>query len=196
MKIMKKLFKNYLLLSVVCIVLGAALIADPGFFTKAISYTIGGIAIAVGVISFIQFFAKGEEKDDYASLVFRGIVLAAIGLFLIIKPDFIFKVIAFGCGFYMLFSGIVSISNAFDIKRAGQDWIFPMVLASVTAVLGFVILINPLAPLNAAITILGIALIVSGIANFISCVSVKRKVKDIEKQLRKTDKNDSDYIDI
>lgn len=196
MKIMKKLFKNYLLLSVVCIVLGAALIADPGFFTKAISYTIGGIAIAVGVISFIQFFAKGEEKDDYASLVFRGIVLAAIGLFLIIKPDFIFKVIAFGCGFYMLFSGIVSISNAFDIKRAGQEWIFHMVLASVTAVLGFVILINPLAPVNAAITILGIALIVSGIANFISCVSVKRKVKDIEKQLRKTDKNDSDYIDI
>ncbi|WP_124100830.1 DUF308 domain-containing protein [Ruminococcus sp. Marseille-P6503] len=196
MKTMKKLFKNYLLLSVVCIALGAALIADPGFFTKAISYTIGGIAIAAGAISFIQFFVKGEEKDEYASLVFRGIVLAAIGLFLIIKPDFIFKVIAFGCGFYMLFSGIVSIADAFDVKRAGQDWIFPMILASVTAALGLVILINPLAPVNAAITIMGIALIASGIANLISCFSVRSKAKGIEKQLRKTDKNKNDYIDV
>lgn len=34
MRMLKKLFKNYLLLSVVCIVLGAALIADPGFLPR------------------------------------------------------------------------------------------------------------------------------------------------------------------
>ncbi len=196
MNTMKKLFKNYLLLSLICIVLGAALVVDPGFFTRAISYTIGGIAIAAGVLSFIRFFAAGEDKEDYSPLVLRGIIFGAIGLFLIVKPDFIFKVIAIACGFYMLFSGIVSIANALDIKKAGREWIFPMVTASVTAVLGLVILLNPLAPVNIAITILGIALIVSGIANFISCVSLRRKVKDVEKFIEKQDKKHDDYIDV
>ena len=197
MRMLKKLFKNYLLLSVVCIVLGAALIADPGFFTKAISYTIGGIALAVGAVSLIQFFAKGEEKDEYSSLIFRGIVLAAIGLFLIVKPDFIFKVIAFGCGFYMLFSGIVSLANAFDINRAGQDWVLPMILASVTAVLGFVIIINPLAPVNIAVTVLGIALAAAGVANLISCLSGRHQLRYIEKQVKRSDKSGKDeFIDI
>lgn len=97
----------------------------------------------------------------------------------------------------MLFSGIVSLANAFYIKRAGQDWVLPMILASVTAVLGFVIIINPLAPVNIAVTVLGIALAAAGVANLISCLSGRHQLRYIEKQVKRSDKSGKDeFIDI
>lgn len=197
MSFLKKLFRNYLLLSAVCIILGIALIADPEFFTAAISYTIGGISIAAGAGSIIRYFARGEERGEYASDLFRGLVLAAIGIFLIVKPDFIFKVFAFGFGFYMLFSGFVSLGDSLDIRRADGSWVLSCVLAAATAVLGLVIILNPLAPVNIAVRILGIALAVSGATNLIGCLSGKRQLKSLKKEIKKAVKDGSkDYIDI
>lgn len=199
MSMLKKLFRNYFLLSLVCILLGIALIVNPEFFTHAISYTIGGLSVGVGAISIIRYVTKGEDKDEYVSNLLRGIVLSIIGIFLIAKPDFIFKVIAFAFGFYMLFSGIVSLMNSMDIKRADGNWVPPCVFASITAVLGLIILLNPLAPFKIAVRILGIALLVSGITNMSGSLSGNRQLKNIEKNIKKSLKSKSDkddFIDI
>lgn len=199
MSLLKKLFKNYMLLSAVCIILGIALIADPGFFTKTISYTIGGLSVGVGALSIVRYATRGEERNQFTSFLLRGIILCAIGIFLIAKPDFIFKVIAFAFGLYMLFSGIVSITDSLDVKGSNGNWIPGFVLSLLTSVLGMVILLNPLAPVDLAVRILGIALLVSGITNFMSSFSGNHQLKAIDKQLKKAAKGKSDkddFIDI
>lgn len=199
MSMLKKLFRNYMLLSSICIILGIALIVDPGFFTHAISYTIGGLSIGVGVVNILRFVTKGEEREQFTSSLFRGIVLCVIGIFLIAKPDFIFNVISFAFGFYMLFSGIVSITDSVDIKNGGGNWVPSLVLSLLTSVLGMVILLNPLAPVNLAVRLLGIALLVSGVTNLMSSLSGNYQLKSIEKQVKKSAKSitdKDDYIDI
>lgn len=209
MKAVKKVFGNYLLLSAVCIVLGAALIAKPEFFTHAISYTIGGLSIAAGVIEAIRFLlGRNSPKEENASdpgvfFIVRGVILVAIGIFLILKPDFIAQVLALMFGLYMLISGAASLFDSMKIKKANEEWQLPCLLASLTLLGGIVILFNPMLPNNIMFTVLGIVLLASGITNLIGSVIGKRKVEELlrlngeeDDGGKKSKKNKRDFIDI
>ena len=62
MEYIKKVFRNYWVLSVFCVVLGIALIINPQFFTNAIGYVVGGLFAGYGVIELIKYFAKANEN--------------------------------------------------------------------------------------------------------------------------------------
>ena len=179
-----------------CVILGLALLISPGFFTRAISYTIGGISLGIGVLSALRFFLAGDEKGEYTSTLFRGIVLCAMGIFLIVKPDFIFKIIAIAFGLYMLFSGIVSLSDALAIRKGSGKWQMPCVMAAITILLGIVILCDPLFTVDSAVRIMGAALLISGVTNLSGCFVGGRQLKALSKELERAEKNGGDYIDI
>ena len=209
MQTVKKVFGNYLLLSAVCIILGAALIAKPEFFTHAISYTIGGLSIAAGCIEIGRFLlgrnsppAEGEKPDGGGSfMLIRAIILAAIGIFLILKPDFIAQVLATIFGLYMLISGGITLFDSLRIKKSVNDeWQLTCLLSSITVLGGIVILFNPMLPNTIMFTVLGIVLLVTGITNMIGSVVGKRKVEELLKLSTEEDGKDSkknrDFIDI
>lgn len=198
MDFIKKLFKNYWILSLFCIVLGIALIADPGFFTKAIGYAIGGLIAAYGVVELIKYFAKGGENREYSFCLVRGILLCAIGAFIVIKPDFIPKVIAIFCGFYMLISGIVNIQDSLNLRRANVDnWAVSCIPAVITTVVGIILLFDPMIGADAAMIVMGAALLISGITNIFGCFTATRKLKKVSKLIKSGRKSDNDdYIDI
>lgn len=198
MEYLKKLFRNYWVLSIFCIVLGIALIIKPGFFTDAICYVIGGLFTAFGAVDLIRYFAKGREDAAYSSGLVRGIILAAIGIFIIARPDFIPKVIAIFCGLYMLISGIVNIQDSLNLRRAGVlQWKTSLVPAVITTAVGVVLLFNPLLLGDAAMIVLGIALLISGITNLFGCTSAMSKMKKVDKLVKKELKHKKDdFIDI
>ncbi len=80
---------------------------------------------AFGAVEFIRYFAMGKDDQSYSSSLVRGIILAAIGIFIIIRPDFIPKVIAVVCGLYMLISGIT-----LDVQV--ESWNVSCISAAVT----------------------------------------------------------------
>lgn len=197
MSTLKKIFANYLLLSAICVVLGAALVAKPDFFTRAISYTIGGLAIATGIEEIVRYIVKGEDRRDFVSCLFRGIVLCALGLFLVLNPDFIFKVIAISLGIYMLISGTLGLMNTKDISKNADGWKVPLIFSAVTAIAGIVILFNPMLPTDIMFMVLGIMLIVSGVSNLVGSFSAGRKLKMIKRAYEDTvDDDGKEYIDI
>ena len=200
MDYIKKIFRNYWLLSVFCIVLGVALIIDPGFFTKAIGYVIGGLITAYGVVELVKYFAKGKEHMEYSFCLVRGIILCAIGIFIIVRPDFIPKVIAIICGFYMLISGIVNIQDSLNLKRANiESWKVSCIPAVITTVVGIVLLFDPMIAADTAMIVMGIALLISGVTNIFGCFTAASKIKKVNSLMKTTrrdkDKKD-DYIDI
>ncbi|MBR1393516.1 MAG: DUF308 domain-containing protein [Ruminococcus sp.] len=202
MKTVKKIFGNYLLLSAVCILLGAALIANPDFFTHAISYTIGGLSIAAGAIEIVRFvLLKQSTEEDAPSPtfpLFRGIILVAIGIFLILKPDFIAQVLSFAFGLYMVISGGITLLDSLKVRKSGDGWQTPCLLASLTLIGGILILCDPLMPERIMFRVLGIVLLITGITNMIGCVIGKRAVGNLlaETDTDKKDKKKRDFIDI
>lgn len=201
MEYIKKVFRNYWVLSVFCVVLGIALIINPQFFTNAIGYVVGGLFAGYGVIELIKYFAKANENPEYSTCLVRGIILCAIGVFIIIRPDFIPKVIAVTCGIYMIISGAVNIQDSINLKRAGiYNWKNYCIPAVITTILGIILVFNPLAPVEAAMIILGIALLASGILNIAGCFGLNGKIKRLNKVMKTSSHNHNndkdDFIDI
>lgn len=194
----KKLLRNYWILSVFCIIVGIALIVNPYFFTRAIGYVTGGLFAAAGAAELIKYFFKAKDNSEYSCCLVRGIILAAIGIFILVKPDFIPKVIAVSCGIYMLVSGIIRIQDSINIKRGGDDaWLVSFIPAVLTALLGFVLVFNPLAPVKAAMMILGIGLLISGVTNVVGSFTVGRKLNKLDKFIKSQKKSSDDgFIDI
>lgn len=206
MKGLKKILGNYMLLSAVCIILGAALIASPSTLINVISYTIGGLSLAVAAIEIGRFLMSkndtGRDSDSAGAFrLVRGIILASIGIFLIIKPDFLAKVFAFSFGLYMLASGGVSLYDSLRIKKQDENgWQMACGLATVTVIGGIIILMCPMLIGETVITVLGILLVVTGVSNLIGSVVGKNKLENLLKlddgDSKKKKKKDIDFIDV
>lgn len=201
MEYIKKMFRNYWVLSVFCVVLGIALIVNPHFFTNAIGYVTGGLLTAYGVAELIRYFVKTKENPMYATGLVLGIVLCAAGIFIIVRPDFIPKIIAIIFGIYMLISGICNLQDALNLRRSGiEAWKVSGIPAIITTIIGIVLVINPLFLSDAALIILGIALLVSGLSNIVGCFSAGRNLRKMDKFTKNTGRrknNDrQDIIDI
>lgn len=202
MEYIKKVFRNYWLLSIFCVIIGLALIIDPGFFTDTVGRVIGGLFAAYGAVDLIRYFAS---EDRYATGLVKGILMCAAGIFILIKPDFIPKVLALICGLYMTISGVVNIEDALNLKKVGvMSWKVSFIPALITTAVGVLLIIDPMLLPNAAMMVLGIALLISGLTNIFGCASANSKLKKYDKfnkkgkleKLTKKNNDGDEYIDI
>lgn len=194
--ILKRIVRNYIAVCIISIALGVALVIDPTFLTRIVSYIFGGVALIFGIYNVAMYFIKNDEAMIF--MVIKGVLFAFIGLFVILKPDFIPRVISTVFGLYMLINGVIGLTNATQIKRTGDtEWLFPMISAGVTFGLGFIICINPMLPVNIAMMVLGICLIISGASSLFSSFTARSKLRHLEDaQTSNKDKNGNDIIDI
>ncbi|MBR1385061.1 MAG: DUF308 domain-containing protein [Ruminococcus sp.] len=191
---LRNAMKSYWVLSLFCIILGAALIADPHFFTNAIGYVIGSLICLYGVIRIVKYFLDSRNAPAQATGLTSGVIFLAAGIFINIRPDFIPKVIAVIFGIYMLVSGIVNIQDAMNIRSSGSPMYKRALIPGIcTAVIGLIILVNPFFLTDIALTVLGIALLISGISNIAGCFSAGRVLKQYR---RDSGSDDKEYIDI
>ena len=185
METLKKLINSYLIVFVAEAIIGLLLLINPSIFTSTISYVLGGILLAFGIIKLIGYFRENNFEND----ILMTIILCAAGIFIIAKPDFIFKILAFFFGVYMLCQGIYSLKGALLIKEYNKEnWTAPMIVAVLTTIIGLVIVFNPFGTVKATLKILGIALIISAIFSIYNGMVTKRKITKIKKS--------DEYIDI
>ncbi len=189
MKIVKSLFKNFWILSVFCIVLGIALIVDPGFFSKTIGYIIAGLLVCYGAVMLIIYFTKSSEGffENGTKLV-GGLLLCSAGIFVFIQPDIISKVVAIVSGMYMLINGIVNLQGTLKMRKAGYpDWKTTGVPALITLGVGILLVLNPMMSFDFAMRLLGICLFVSGLINLIDCSILAHRLSKISKNAESTE---------
>ena len=119
----------------------------------------------------------------------------AAGIFVMVRPDFIPKVISLVFGCYMLVSGVVNVQEELYVKGRGEpNWLRAFLPALLTALLGISLLVNPLLIVNGAMTILGICLLVAGIMNLTGRISISRSV--FRRKKENNDSGSSEFIDI
>lgn len=204
MQTVKYIFKNFWLLSVFCIVLGIALIFDPGFFTDTIGYIIAGLLVCYGAVMLIIYFTKSSEGlFDHGAKLVAGLLLCAAGVFVFIQPDIIAKVVAIVSGMYMLINGIVNLQGTLKMRKAGYpEWKTTGVPAMITMGVGILLVLNPMMSFGWAMRLLGICLFAAGLVNLIDCAIIAHRVNRISKSdstelaIRDGRSDSTDIIDI
>lgn len=183
MNLLKQLKWNLIAIAVAFVALGVILIIYPTEFMRATCYTIAALLIVVGVISLISYLRK-----DVAGLIYRYDLVVGLssilgGILIILKIDDLVNIIPVVLGFLVTISGILKMQNSVDLLRLGHGtWQVIFALALVNIVFGIILLINPFSA-TLLITLMGAALIYSGLTDLFVTIVISKKLSEMKKEL-------------
>lgn len=175
----KRFVSTFLIFSAGYIALGFLLILAPDTIQQIIGYFLGGLAIVAGLIRMALYVRKDDLSRAFRNDLAIGVVLIVAGIYLIINPDNIWKLIPLFLGFAIVFDSIIKMQHAFDLKRTGFGfWWVILIAALTTAILGvMLIMFGP----DVLLFFFGVVLIGDGIINIISILLVYFRQRAIAK---------------
>jgi uncharacterized membrane protein HdeD (DUF308 family) len=183
-KLMKKFFRSSLITSLFLIALGLLLVFQTDAVIYSISYIIGGILIALGVLAIIKFIQGTNDEQKRELDIVYGIVSVILGIVVIKNPEAIASIIPIILGISIIISSATKLQYAFELKSNGNNlWKTTMVLSIISTLCGIVLLFNPFKALTSFTQVVGIFIIIYAVLDMISTFTIKRNVKIFQKTM-------------
>ena len=174
-----KIKTNWRVSSIVTIVAGLILLFFPAQAMLSVCYIIGAAATAFGIVRMVEYFKRDHtypylfQADLIVSLLTLG-----LGLFAILNARTVMSLIPAIFGVLLIGCGVGNILRAVDAKKAGYaQWGLLLALAILTVALGWVILGNPFATLEIAVSVIGAGLIYEGVTDIIIVKLVGNRIE-------------------
>ncbi len=171
---MKSFFRNFrystLLVSILCMGLGALVLLKPDNTMKVLTYGFGGVLILAGIIQVVAYL-MGERKGLLPKLMLlAGIMSAVVGVWMLFtKPDGVRKLAMIVLGVVLLYHGFMDIKYGFDIKGCQAKGAAMAVFFGVaTCAVGVLMLVDPFKSEGALLTVAGLGFLFDGITDFIT----------------------------
>ena len=141
------------------IAVGAVMLFIPDQFLAVVCYVIGALLIAYGVIGMLMCW---KDRTIRMAKIFIGILTIAVGIFVIAQPK------AFTAVLPIIFGLILNLRHGIGLKKFGDPGFLSVIIVGViTVVLGAIVLIHPYGTAKFTLRIIGVALIYSGISDFL-----------------------------
>lgn len=187
---LKRIKADYLLSSILCILLGVIFVIWKGGVIDIIGTVLAVAMIAIGVIYLGSFFLSIVTNG--VSVV-MGILVLAVGIWFLIQPSFIVSLIPIIIGVVLLFHGIRGVMEAVNARKFGYErWVVNLVLAIICLVCGIICVFCPLGVMEKAIMLIGIVLIFNGVTNIWISATATHAAHDYE---RRNGTVDVDFVD-
>ena len=171
---MKSFFRNLrystLLVSILCMGLGALVLLKPDNTMKVLTYGFGGVLVLAGIIQVVAYL-MGERKGLLPKLMLlAGIMSAVVGVWMLFtKPDGVRKLAMIVLGVVLLYHGFMDIKYGFDIKGCQAKGAAMAVFFGVaTCAVGVLMLVDPFKSEGALLTVAGLGFLFDGITDFIT----------------------------
>ena len=184
-KLFKKFFRSSMITSLVLIAFGVMLIIKSEATILTISYVLGGILVALGVLAVIKFI-QGTNKENKNELdIVYGVVTVILGVLIITHPQAIASIIPAILGISIVVSSATKLQYAFELKANGNNlWKTTMVISIISTLCGIVLLFNPFKALSSFTKVVGIFIVIYAVLDMISTFTIKRNVKIFQKTMR------------
>ena len=170
---MQSIIKNKLISSIVFLILGILLLIAHLLTVKLIVYILGGVLLLNALVRLIAFFVAKKEDRVPLSLML-GIVSAAIGLFFVLAPMVVIKVMAVIFGVMLILNSLLDLVIAVRLP-AGKAC--AVVLALIGLAVGVMIVINPDTFANIMTYIIGAAFIYESIVGIVTTILARKTAK-------------------
>ena len=171
----KKVIWPSLISSIFLLLLGLLLFFKSGATLIGISYLVGGVLIALGVIAIINFL-RNSSKDIFVELnIVYGIVSIVAGIFLVTVPEFIGSIIPIVVGIAVIISSSFKIQQALVLKNLGSKYFAPSIIMAISCLIcGVVILFNPFTSAVVVTQIIGLFMIIYAVLDIINSFILKK----------------------
>lgn len=182
--LMKRFFRSSIISSIILISLGLLLIFQSEATILMISYVIGGILIAIGVIAIIKFIQSvGKVQKNELDIVY-GVVSIILGIIVIKNPQAIASIIPIILGISIILSSATKLQYAIELRaNKNKLWKTTLILALVSTLCGIILLFNPFKAASYFTKIVGIFIVIYAILDMISSYTVKRNINIFQKSI-------------
>ncbi|MBQ3477918.1 MAG: DUF308 domain-containing protein [Clostridia bacterium] len=179
-KIIRAAKTGYIILSAIFCGLGILLMADPRMSVALIGDIVGIVLVAFGIIKLVGYFSKDLYRLAFQFDLAFGILLIAMGLVLLIKPESAMNILCIILGIEIIADGLFKVQTSLDARRFGLNtWWLILSLAIIAGAIGAVLIFYPSESVRALTWVLGLSLLVEGVLNL--CVALCA-IKIIEHQ--------------
>lgn len=194
--ILKRIKTNTIVSAILYVLLGLALLARPELSTTVLCTALGVVLILRGVSDILDCVFHRDGSLYYALHLVAGIILTAIGVWLVARPTLIAVVIPRIIGVLILFHGCKNLGDALTLrKNQSSRAMAAMILGIVTIALGALLVVNPFSAFATVVRIIGIVLIYDGVSDIWITTEVSKAIKLTDKELQ-GQVIDVDYQDV
>ena len=145
--------------------LGVLLLLKPDFATNTLASVLGWILIGVGGILIAVTLLNWEVMGLPELIV--GIVAAAVGIFIVIRPDFLASAFGVLIGIFLGFLSLSNLLSAVKQKNAGKIFVPTLVLGFVLLALALVLIFVPMSLSRFLVRAVGVVMILGGLTNLV-----------------------------
>lgn len=177
-ELLKRTKANMILMAILTILLGLILIIWPASSTMFICLVAGWLLLLGGILSVVIYFSSREAGPS--SALFLGLVAAALGLWIVIRPSAMMQFISVLFGIILLLHGFMDIQDSIELKRGAYNswWIF-MLFSVLTVMLGVFVIWAPITSAAVMTIFSGISLLFDGITELILVFRVSKMAKQL-----------------
>lgn len=193
----KKIKLNSLVNAFLYAALGIVLLIWPVASVSVLCWALGAVLLAAGAIDVLLFLLRRDGTVYNAALLVVGVILAALGAWIITGPQLVAGLIPRIIGILICIHGLLDLGDAITLQHNHYPrWGTALALGIITLALGAVLVANPFQVLSTMVRIIGLFLLYDGVSDLwiTSRVSktVRQAQKDTEAQAHAVD---VDYTD-
>ena len=187
---LKQIKADYVLSSIVCIVLGVIFVVWRGGVIDVIGTILSIGMILIGIIYLGSFILS---LATFGASTIVGILILAVGIWFLIQPSMIVSLIPMIIGVGLIFHGIRGITEALNARKYGYEkWGMNLTFAIICLVFGLICVFCPLGVLKKFIMLVGIILIIAGGMNLWISATATRAARDYK---RRTETVDTAFVE-
>ena len=195
-KLFKKFFRSSMITSLMLVAFGIMLIIKSEATIITISYIIGGILVALGVLAVIKFI-QGTNKENKNELdIVYGVVTVILGVLIITHPQAIASIIPLVLGVAIIISSSTKLQYAFELKANNNSlWKATMIVSIISTLCGVLLLFNPFKGAVIFTHLVGGFIIAYAVLDIISTMTIRRNFKTIQKAIETAVVSDAEVIE-
>jgi uncharacterized membrane protein HdeD (DUF308 family) len=165
--------------AVVMVALGVFIIAHPETLIALILRILGICSLAVGIYTLIYYFTKGKALGETPLNIMIGGVMSIAGLIFLFRPLKLTTIVFLVIGIVLICKGIFGMRVAWEAHVAGfSRWNGMMISAVITALLGIIMIANPLIAPSIIFYVMGVLIIFEGVSTLVSFFLCREYCRD------------------
>ena len=166
--------------AVITILVGILLVFWPDRSIRFICMLLGAAIVLTGVIYILGWLTRRRQGAP-AFYVLPGVILLAVGLWIVTSPDSVVRLIQYVFGAILIFHGLVDLQGAAALTRQRvHRWGVDLLVSLLNIGLGVLIMVNPFGTFAALVILIGGALIFDGVSDLYLIRRLTRAMKDYD----------------
>ena len=165
MKKVSSALKNYIIDAILLIILGLVMVIWPEAALKTLFTWMGICFLVMGAVKAAVFFLKKDKEERSVPRLIVGIIQIIIGIFFIVKSDFLIAFFPTVEAIILAYGAIVMLIRAVKLRNENKNvFTLSLVLGIVALVLAIIVFFHPVLIADIMVQAAGVSMIIEGVS--------------------------------